>query len=133
MACAYSIPRKWGPVSASQNPLLPMLPMSYTSAGARRRSLPAGRRVVRQADADGLDFMDLAAPDLEDVHGRHVEGLLIGHVRLRAVRTARDLEDLLGHGVVEVREADRKAGHRVGNLHAAIFDRGDVLEGAGVD
>jgi len=63
---------------------------------------PAGRRIVGHDDPNRLYFVDLAAPDLVDVHGRHVEGPLVGHVGLLPVRVAGDLELLLRHRMPEV-------------------------------
>ena len=93
---------------------------------------PAGRRIVRHDDPNRLYLVDLAAPDLVDVHRRHVEGLLFGHVGLLPIRIAGDLELLLRHRMPEMRKANRQAGDSVGDFNAAIVDRGDVLESPGI-
>src|SRR6185437_17071276 len=74
-----------------------------------RESLPSARGVVGRGEAHRFDLVDLAAPDLEDVHRRQVEGLVI-HLHDVAVRIVEDLELLLRHRMVEMRKAQREAG-----------------------
>jgi len=63
---------------------------------------PAGWRIVRRHDANGFNFVNLAAPYFIDVHGRHIKGFLIGHIGFGPVRVARDFEFFLRHRMMEM-------------------------------
>ena len=83
---------------------------------------PAGWRIVRRHDANCFYFVNLSAPYFVDVHGRHIKGLLIGHIGFGPVRVARDFEFFLRHRMMEMRKTDRQSRNGVGDYHAAILD-----------
>ena len=54
------------------------LPLIETNRWACPRLLPTGRRLVRDEDPDGFDFMNLAVRDLENVRCRQIVELFAG-------------------------------------------------------
>src|SRR5262245_48029423 len=69
--------------------------------------------------------MDLAAPDLVDVHRGQVEGVEV-HLADLATRVVDDGVFLLRHRMMEMREAEREARELIGDIHSAMIDGVDV-------
>src|SRR5580698_8448415 len=87
--------------------------------------LPAGLRVIGRPEAHGLDLMDLAATDLEDMGRGQIEGWELhwyaGHARI-----ADDVHVIFLHGMPELRQAEYQARLGIRNPHAARLDALDV-------
>src|SRR5690348_5245141 len=109
-----------GGVIENQEPKTTLRPTTYQLALTTHESaavvgeiFPAGRAVVGHLRvAEGLDFVNFSAGNLEDVHGDVVEGL----ETQRLGSDARDADDLLGllvHWMAKLREAHHQAVLRV--------------------
>src|SRR4030095_9450712 len=94
---------------------------------------PAVLGIERQREAHRLDFMNLAAADLEDVRGLEIERRKIHRLLARGFVLVDDRDGLLGHRVAEHREAEDKALLWVGDPDAAQIDARDVAHGTRVE
>src|SRR6185503_20209406 len=89
---------------------------------------PPGGGVVRNENAEGLDLVDLAARDFENVRGRQIVRIaFFGPHHLRAVGGGQELRSE-SHRLAEMREPHREALNRVDREDAAVVDRVDVGE-----
>src|SRR5580658_1570242 len=89
--------------------------------------LPAGFGVISRSEAHRFDFVNLAAADLENVRGRHIERVDIqGH--LIDARYANDGYEFLLHGMAELRQAQHQASLGICDPNTAGLDALDVVK-----
>ena len=95
-------------------------------------SFPTRLRVVGHDEAHGLDLVDLAAADLEDVRRRQIERFEI-HVPCLDARNTHDLERFLLHRLTELRQAEHQALLHVRDIDPTRLDALDIAHDVRVE